>query len=572
MKGSQIAEELPLIGAASKVEKHISGVFVGDRVFSLHAGCLHVCESGSLERTKVPVELGATTAMTREEEMLLERVRGKRGGIHSFSYAKKSNQLLLSALGSVYTLDLNSLESKEVPTSVSGARLHTSLSDDGGVLGFVRGKDLFVTEVATGKEIQVSESKPNVISGAGDFIHQEEFSAYRSYWIAPKNNASKEIRILYLEFDETDVGVFNIVNPGIDGSVDAQRYARTGTTNSTISVHLATVSLSDGTIARKEIDFDFGEYIPRGGWSPNSDFAWLTCVNREQTHARLLRLDFETPPTVLYEEKSDIFIDVVKELLTPLYHFKDGKILISSEKSGFAHLYALDPKTSAITALTSGDWLVQIPKLWSVTGALNLWIDENTEEIVFAGRKAPFLQQSIFSVSYAQAKTKQITPDGYDFSEAAVGSGYLIAERSSLTCPPESVMYKLIDSSEVVSKKLSVPESSFKLTIPQLFSIESNGFQLHGITYFPPDFDKKKRYPTVIYTYGGPHVQLVKNHFNLTQGPLACKLQWLASKGYVVSILDNRGSSNRGTKFEAELFKKMGTVRMGLDCFINELF
>ncbi len=233
-----------------------------------------------------------TAPMTKEEEMLRERMRSSAQGISSFDYHGATDQLVVIAEGTIFRLS-NSGQCTEISAAQPGARLHTSLSGDGALLGFVRNRNVFLVDVATGKEVQVSDASGTVLAGEGDFIHQEGQCLIRRVccvshgalmcvvgcclsvqssqrtgrtgsprrWLMatiacctwssmrlPVSERASEIERALVRFTELCVAVhvFNIVSPGIEGTVDPFRYALTGTKNSTVRVVLATVNLVSG--------------------------------------------------------------------------------------------------------------------------------------------------------------------------------------------------------------------------------------------------------------------------------------------------------------------------------------
>jgi dipeptidyl-peptidase-4 len=337
----------------------------GKLLYFLKNGGLFVCnvDTGLLQVEKA-LERDAvrrTAPMSKEEELLRERMRSSAVGVSKFERHAASDTLLIQAEGTLFTLASNGV-CTEVKSSVPGARLHTSLSSDG-FMGFVRARNLFLVDVK-GLELQVSDAHGTVMAGEGDFIHQEEFTTYRTYWIAPPC-AGRQPQVLYLEMDESPVHTYHLPNPGFVGSVDATRYALTGTANSRLRVVLATVS-AQGVVTRRVLNkalLPWVEYVPRGGWFPDGNAVWLTVQDRSQTRGALLKIDLadDAFPTILHEHKSSVWCNVSLDLLMPLHFYKDGSMLIASEEvKGFAHLYILPASGGQLRAITAGDWQVVI--------------------------------------------------------------------------------------------------------------------------------------------------------------------------------------------------------------------
>ena len=522
--------------------------------------------------------------LTKEEEMLAERTRtrGMSNGVQGFEYFPSSDKLVVAASSGLFLYSNTSRECTRVDTTEEGARLHTSLSQDGKVLGFVRGRNVFVWDSDSKKEIQVSDATGStVMAGEGDFNHQEEFHTYRTYFISPKRGAKGEVTVCYLEMDESDVHIFHIPNPGLEGTTDPFRYPLTGTKNSTIKVKLGIVDFASGTVVRKTLNEclpDWTEYVPRGGWMADGERIWLTAVDRGQTRSALVSLspsDDGAKFQTLHEQKSDFWVNVALDMNIPLHFFKDGSILIASEEvNGYAHLYVLS-QNGNMSPLTKGEWQVDV-KVRYTENQNNLWVDEEHQAVFFLGRKDSVLETHLYCASVNEpGDCARLSLPGlsHDVKMGADCSMY-VDVCSNLNTPPKVSLMKVVwEAGQKFPKAESVMEdprtiiwasqpAPFKFSPPKPFTVNNGGYELHGVVYLPPNHDPAVRYPTLIYTYGGPHVQLVENDYQLTRGPRSSRWQLFASMGYVVSVLDNRGSLNRGVKFEGELRWSMGTVEI----------
>jgi dipeptidyl-peptidase 9 len=542
--------------------------FVGDHLYCLKNKKLFCCQGDDIDQMhEISFDVREKFKLSKEEEMLRERLRqDQSGGIDSFSLVESRNALLVEAQGRVFLMDLQDRSFKEIVTEQEGARLHTSVS--GKVFGFVRNHNVFLTNLETGEEIQVSDAASDaVVCGEGDFIHQEEFSLYRAYWIAPASPESETVRVLYLEFDSSKVQVHSIPNPGIDGTVDAFRYPKVGSRNASISVKLATVDLKSKqvtTTVLKDALCDWAEYVGRAGWSKKGEFCWLNMTDRKQRKTAIVKLDFQSKREILYQDETSTFVDLGEDYNCPLHFLDDHSFFIVSERiGGFAHVYLVKPDHS-VRAITSGDWGLQFKLGWSST--LQFWVDERKKAVFFCGLKDSVLEKQLYWTSYEEGKecsVQRLSELGWDHAACVVGDDRIIMSSSNLSSPTIFEYFNL-DAQNSVSlisqTKGSAKESSFYGATPKLFQIEKNGFVLHGMTYFPRDYDPAKTYPTVVYTYGGPGPKLVTNSYGAVRSAASWKRQTLVNMGFVVSVLDNRGSGGRGNTFGSELYLRMGTV------------
>jgi dipeptidyl-peptidase 8 len=533
----------------------------------------------SIEPTDVAVR--RSTPLSREEELLAERMRTGGGGVHKIEWHAGTHRLLLTGIGTIITLDPATGACAEVPSGVPGPRLHTALSSDGVCFAAVRQRNIHVMSTLTGTETCVTDANgTTVMAGEADFIHQEEFGLYKTYAFAPATKGGLH-RIVYLEMDESQVHVYNIANlDKLDGSVDPTRYALTGTANATIKAKLVAFDAAKNVVAsRVELHGalpPWTEYVPRCGWL-DVDTAYFVVVDRLQQRAALVAVVVDTQQaTVLYEEKSDAWINAGDNALMPQHVFGDGSVLIASEHTGFVHLYRL--AHGKLTAVTAGqDWKVEVKPRYT-EGISYVWVDEPHSVVYFMARREGPLQEHLCVASLRPGADPtqciRLTEAGLSHT-CSVGEGQFLTVGSSLTTPATIASFSLTfpDASTVfpVVTRLAKREPFAPLhdasllpsaAPPQLFHITSNGLTLHGMTYVPPNRDPNKRYPLVVYTYGGPSVQLVEDEYIYTRGPRSARWQLLASLGFVVSVLDNRGSSGRGIAFQRELQYKMGTVEI----------
>lgn len=556
-------------------------------LFSLRRGALFFCNPlvDGLTDQKQALSTGDVSklrqgsSMSKEEEMLLERMRASGGGVSSFSYHQPTDQLVVSAAGNIILMRVSSGSFELAPSSSSSARLHTCLSDDGKLLGFVRERNVYVSDTVTGKEVKVSDAQtPLQMAGEADFNHQEEFTVYRTYWISRQRTPEGRYVILYLQMDESDVHVFNIPMPGLLGNVDPFRYPLTGTRNSRVSLHVATVDMETGVVDRRQlVDAlpDWTEYVPRAGIFPDGQNAWVTVLDRLQRRSALLQVPLFTldKPKVLHEQQSEYWVNVSLDMNMPLHFFADGSILLASEEvEGFAHLYRLTTD-GKLKALTSGDWQVDV-KIRYTENKNHVWVDERNGVVFFLGRRDGPLETHLYCASLNgedPTNPKRLTsPNMSHDVYMSPDRSHFVSISSNLQSPPRTLLHRVqwngrqpevIQLSELAHVGPDPATSApFKFAPPKLFSIRNGGYELYGVTYYPPDYDATRRYPTLIYTYGGPHVQLVTNDYGLTLGPRSARFHMYASLGFVVSVLDNRGSLNRGLRFEAELRHRMGSV------------
>ena len=550
-------------------------------IIALHGNELVRIDPTTLALSRVQVEF-RKRQMSREEELLAERLRESGRGVSSFSYHPQTDSLLVNGQGTVFSVSMATGVCEEFPSATEGARLHSHLSHDGRLVGFVRSRNIFVSALGSdGQEVRVSDANgTTIMAGEADFIHQEEFGVYRTFHFQPLDAKDGVYTLFYVEFDESAVHVFNIANlSDVMGSVDPFRYPLTGTRNSTIKVKLAQVKAGVSTVIELEGMLpDWAEYVPRSGWI-DENHVFVVVLDRSQKRGALLRTNIHTHATVtLYEERiPDFFVCAGEEALRPLHVFADGSLLISSEKTGFMHYYRLNVD-GTLHAVTAGDWEVQPTQKYTENVFL-LWVDEANQVLYFVGRKDSPLELHLYAASLRPGSNPldivRLTEAGFSHS-AFVGGGMFLDIYSNLSTPDymrafalrfdeHGVLPKAVPISEpryLTPRHVTPPGEPFFFSPPRPFTIESDGVALHGLTYLPPNYDASVRYPLVVHTYGGPGFQLVQHSYAMTRGPRSARWQYLASLGFVVSVLDNRGSSGRGLEFLREMMGKLGNVEI----------
>ena len=340
-----------------------------------------------------------------------------------------------------------------------------------------------------------------------------------------------------------------------------------GSKNASIKVKLATVDLKSKQVDTRELVgalCEWAEYVGRAGWSKSGEFCWLNMTDRKQRRTAIVKMDLISKPEILYEDEAATFVDLGEDYNCPLYFLEDNSFFMISERvGGYAHVYLVKPDKSVL-AVTAGDWGVHVKSAWSVS--LQFWVDEEKKAVFFCGFKDSVLEKHLYWAPYDNERGMEalrLSEPGYDHYDCVVGKDRVVLSTSSLTAP-KVFEYFMLNGQNSLSR-LSVTKGSsedvaFFGATPKLFQIEKNGFVLHGMTYFPKDYDASKTYPTVVYTYGGPGPKLVTNNYSAVRSAGSWKRQSLVNMGYVVSVLDNRGSGGRGNKFVSELYLKMGTI------------
>lgn len=424
-------------------------------------------------------------------------------------------------------------------------------SPDGAKVAFVKGNDLWFVEVATGRATRLTtDGSPTLLNGRLDWVYEEELAGRgdgRAYEWAPDSSA-----IAFLSLDVSKVPEYPIVDfLPTNGKVLPQRYPKPGDPNAAPSVRIVGWGNADGTTTSKALDFDGNEILlgPDLSWTPDSSAVAFTKMNRTQTRieAFLLPRSGNGALRSLLTETSASWINSHQ---TPLFLPDGSGFLWRSERSGFLHLWRYRMDGTLVGPVTTGEWAIEgDPKLDAGSGA-----------IFFTSTAKDPRERHFYRVGLDGSGLAQLTFDKGTHQAIASPSGRFVLDAwSNVDTPPRVVLRRengtLIRS--VFAPKTSLDE--YALATTEMGSFRgSDGTLLYTRLVKPADFDPSKRYPVVVYVYGGPHAQLVQERW----GGTSLLDHVLASKGFLVWAVDNRGSGGRGLAFESAILRRLGEVEL----------
>ena len=410
----------------------------------------------------------------------------------------------------------------------------------------------------------------------GEPVHRSEWGINEGWYFSPNSNF-----IAFYRMDESMVEDYPLLQTS-DGQGAAHiayvkniKYPMAGRTSHQVKVGIFDVVQSfqqKKTVYHYiQTDLSDGEFLTNVTFSPDEKYLYITHLNREQNHSKLVRYDVSTGKKIgiVLEETDSRFV----EPQTRMIFLKDGRFIWQSDRDGWNHfyLYELDSKSvkkvpdevsmykskskNEVSKQPTASVLRQITKgSWPVLEFLAL--DENEEFIYFMTNKDNPVDQYLYSVNIQTGELKQLTTlSGTHSIVLSSDKKYFLDYFSSLHVPfqvyagsTDGKTYKKIFESKN-------PYGNLQLGTDTIFSLKNaHGDDLYCEMILPPNFDKNKKYPCLVYVYGGPHSQLVTNTF-MTAGVF---LNYMAQKGYVIFVMDNRGTNNRGAEFEKCIHRRLG--------------
>ena len=471
-----------------------------------------------------------------------QRTGGGRSAQGRYLWAPDGEALLLVSSKGLFWFDLKT----QTATQLAGETPQVTdpkISPDGRWVSFVRDHDLWVVNVATGKAQQLTRGgRDELMNGQLDWVYPEELGIATAYWWSPDS-----ARIAFLQMDQRQVTRYPLVNfLSPTGDTEWMRYPKAGGANPVVRVGV--VSVKGGRVRWMDVGKETDIYIARVNWLPDSRRIAIQRLNRAQTKLELLFAAASTGRTqVVLTEEDPYWVNVHDDL----YFFQNqalGGFLWASEGSGYRHLYLYDLSGKQLRQVTGGDWEVT-----QVEG-----VNENEGAVYFAATEKSPLERHLYKVSLTGGIVSRLTRDDGTHSAAlSPDARHFVDAYSNVMTPPRQDLYRVDGTRTAVIAENSVPElAAYGLQPVEFFKVRgADGSDLNAMMIKPPDFDPAKKYPVLIYTYGGPHGQVVSNSWGRTR---FLWHQMMAQKGYIVFSLDNRGSVGRGHKFESQVYKKFG--------------
>ncbi len=461
-----------------------------------------------------------------------------------YQWAPGGDALLFEGPNALAWFDLKGQEGR-VLVSGKAELTDAKISPDGKFVSFLRDHDIWLVSTADGKERAFTTGGSEQIrKGELDWVYPEELDIYSAYWWAPDSSA-----IAYLQLDERQVTQFPLVDfESYTGEAETQRYPVAGGSNPVVRVLVG--SLSGGAPRVMDTGTETDIYIPRVNWLPDSKHLAIQRLNREQTVLDLLLADATSgKSSTLLSEKDPYWVNVSDDLR----FFKDGKrFLWSSERTGYRHLYLYSLAGKQLLQLTKGDW--EVSHVDS--------IDEAKGVVYFAATEKSPVERHLYRVGLDGSGFARITKeDGTHSISLSPTAGLFVDTFSNSATPPRQDLYRIDGTKAATLNENKVEElAQYHLSPVEFTTVKSrDGVLLNCFLIKPPHFDPAKKFPVIVYTYGGPHAQVVLNAW---EGPTQLWHEMMAQKGYIIFALDNRGSAGRGHVFEESIHHRFGVQEL----------
>lgn len=441
---------------------------------------------------------------------------------------------------------------------------------ENGYMAYTIGNDLYVahegdfSSMVNPKVTGNQQQEKDVVYGQA--VHRNEFGIMKGTFWSPKGTY-----LAFYRMDQSMVTDYPQVNTTARiAELVPDKCPMAGMTSHKVTVGIYNVK--DGKTIYLQAGDPTDRYFTNISWGPDEKSVFVIELNRDQNHAQLVQYDAVSGQKigVLYEEKHTRYVEPQHPLI--FLPWDDSQFIYRTQRDGFNHLYLMDTKTKLkgewktgkdsedqyceylkTIPLTEGNWLVQ-----DVLG-----FNAARKEIIIASTEISPLQTNIFSLNVKNGKRTLIgMEDGTHQAKLSASGTYLIDYFTSNNVPREISILPttgkkgttLFTATDPLKENYNLPE----ITVGTIKAADGET-DLYYRLIKPVNFDPNKKYPAIIYVYGGPHAQMIHNtRFYDARG-------WdlyMAQQGYVMLTVDNRGSDNRGIKFENCTFRHLGTEEM----------
>jgi dipeptidyl-peptidase-4 len=488
-------------------------------------------------------KLGSGAVLSEEEKMRRERARiGGTKGIVAYDWAPDGKSILVPIDGELLVAGLDGSAKRLANTQ--GA-LDARISSGGKYASFVRDQNLHVIDLATATDRKLtSDGGGTVTWGSAEFVAQEEMGRTTGHWWAPG-----DVALAVERYDEAKVPIVTRAAIGADGTrMFEQRYPAAGTPN--VAVELWVIAPDGSKKVKVDLGADPDIYLARVSWSPDAKTLYVQRENRAQTQLDLLAVDPATGAAkVVLSENAKTWINLNDDFRA----LKDGSLIWTSERSGFAHLYHWQGGT--LSPITSGDW--EVKRL--------IGVDQARGQLYFVANRDEAIGQQLYRVALKGGTPTRLSDTGW-WSDASMdrGATRALVTRSSPVQPTQVYLADAtgrrlawIQENRVAADHPYAPYLASHIA-PVFGTLKAaDGTVLHTKLIRPAG---PGPFPVLVQVYNGPGAgRQVTEQWSGRDGPLH---QYFASKGWAVFSIDGRGSPDRGKAFEDGIYHAMGTVEV----------
>ncbi len=420
-------------------------------------------------------------------------------------------------------------------------------------MAFVRNNDLYYYDFKSKLEVRITkDGKENaIINGATDWVYEEEFAIWKGFAWSPNSD-----KIAFYRFDETKVPEYEMAVYGtLYPKQNKFKYPKAGEANSIVNIYVYDTKAE--LIAEVQTGNETDIYLPRMQWTQDNNVLCVQRLNRLQNKLEILLADAKSGKAkVILTEDNPFYIDITDNLS----FLKDGKsFLMSSERDGYNHIYLFDLKGKMIKQLTKGAFDVD-----DVFG-----VDEKNQKLYYSSSEVNAAERYVYVIGLNGKGKKQLS-SGKGWHSASFNNDftYYLDVVSTINTPPvyslmnaQGKLVRTLEDNKALLGKLK----EYKISNANFGTIKNElGQDMNHFIILPADFDSTKKYPVLMYVYGGPGSQTVMNRWS---GGNYFWYQLFSQKGYIIVSVDGRG-----TGFKGEQYKKCTYLNLGKFEIADQIF
>jgi len=422
--------------------------------------------------------------------------------------------------------------------------VNVDLNNDNQTLAYTVGNNLFIRNGTNVPQMVAGNEGDDIVFG--HTVHRNEFGINAGTFWSPKGNA-----LAFYREDNSMVSDYPLVNVEKRvAELENIKYPMAGMASHHVTVGI--YNLDNKSTVYLKTGEPYDRFFTNICWTPDNKHLLVAELNREQNHMQLKKYDAHSGEYIstLFEEKDERWTEPQHPAL--FIPNTNGDFVWQSMKDGFNHLYIYNLEGKLKKQLTFGNW--EVTKV--------LGFDKSAKSIFIESTKEEALERHVYKVSLASGKMQKITSEaGVHSVKISKDGRYAISTFSCLNVPSKTV---LKDTKGRLLKTLQVVDNPYKgieTGKVELLKLKTKDgqFDLDARMVLPVGFDSSKKYPVIVYVYGGPHSQLVQNKW--MGGARGWQL-FMAQKGYISFTLDNRGTSGRGKEFAQAIHRQLGQLEV----------
>lgn len=463
-------------------------------------------------------------------------------GMPQFSW-KDANNIIIARLGKIFAIDVVKKEISHVYKLADGAQNITPNGKE--LVAYTKDNNLYYLDANNNEYAVTADKDLNIVNG--QTVSRNEFGISGGIFWSPDGK-----QLAFYRKDESLVGTFPLLDINSrTGSLREIKYPMAGMKSEQISLGVYDIA-SGKTVFMDVTDFGREQYLTNITWGPKSDFIYIQVLDRAQKHMHLNQYCAKTGQfvkTLLTEANEETYV----EPQTPIVFLKNDAskfIYRTNNRDGYFNLYLVEAVTGKI-----------LKRLTNVNADVE-FIGQDAKYVYYTSAEVSPIDNHLFRVDVKSGKKTQLTKvEGWHNINMSRDKKYFVDNYSSLRVPR---VINLVQNDGKIVKELLKAENPVKdynfgeITMGTVKTADGK-FDNYYRLIKPMNFDASKKYPTIVYVYGGPHSQMVKNTW---LGELRRWEMYMAQRGYVVFVMDNRGTSNRGAEFEKVIHGQCGQAEM----------